>query len=58
VGFGFSLGSWFALLCLVIPVVAVFSWRIYVEERALSEALGDAYRHYMARTRRLIPFLY
>ncbi|HEY2125279.1 MAG TPA: isoprenylcysteine carboxylmethyltransferase family protein [Chthoniobacterales bacterium] len=58
VGFGLSLGSWVALICLVIPTTAVFSWRIYVEERALSEALGDAYRQYMARTRRLIPFLY
>ena len=58
VGFGFSLGNWLTLLCLLIPVSAVFSWRIRVEERALSEALGDSYRDYMARTRRLIPFIY
>jgi protein-S-isoprenylcysteine O-methyltransferase len=58
VGFALSLGSWLSLLCLVIPIIAVFSWRIHVEERALCEALGDSYRHYMARTRRLIPFVY
>jgi protein-S-isoprenylcysteine O-methyltransferase len=58
VGFALSLGSWLSLLCLVIPIMPVFSWRIYVEERALGEALGDSYRQYMARTRRLIPFVY
>jgi protein-S-isoprenylcysteine O-methyltransferase Ste14 len=29
-----------------------------VEERALSQALGEAYRRYMARTKRLIPGVY
>lgn len=58
VGFGLSLGNWLALLCLVLPLTAAFYWRIRVEEQALTEALGDPYRHYMARTKRLVPFLY
>jgi protein-S-isoprenylcysteine O-methyltransferase Ste14 len=37
-------------LCLV--------WRIHVEEGALLKALGEQYRHYMRRTRRLIPAVY
>jgi protein-S-isoprenylcysteine O-methyltransferase Ste14 len=29
-----------------------------VEEHALTEALGDPYRVYMRRTKRLVPFVY
>jgi protein-S-isoprenylcysteine O-methyltransferase Ste14 len=56
---GFLLAStnWLALAALV-PVVAAFLYRIGVEERALTDALGDAYRSYMRRTKRLVPFLY
>ena len=57
-GFGLALGSWLALLCLLLPITAAFLWRIRVEEQALSEALGDAYGQYMRRTKRLVPFVY
>jgi protein-S-isoprenylcysteine O-methyltransferase len=57
-GFGFSLGNWLSILCLMVPIVAAFMWRIHVEERALTEALGDDYRAYMQRTKRLIPLVY
>ena len=29
-----------------------------VEEEALSRALGERYREYMKRTKRLVPFIY
>ena len=58
VGFGLALGSWLALLCLILPITAAFLWRVRVEEQALTEALGDAYREYMLRTKRLVPFVY
>jgi protein-S-isoprenylcysteine O-methyltransferase len=58
VGFGLSLGSWLVVLCLILPITAVFLWRIRVEENALLDGLGDRYRVYMSRTRRLIPFVY
>jgi protein-S-isoprenylcysteine O-methyltransferase Ste14 len=45
-----------SLLALV-PALIGFAYRIRVEEAVLSENLGDAYRSYMRRTRRLIPFL-
>jgi protein-S-isoprenylcysteine O-methyltransferase len=58
VGYGLCLRNWVALLVLLGPIAAAFLWRIRVEERALNEALGDEYRSYAARTKRLIPFVY
>ena len=56
--FGILLGStnWLALACflLVIPGTA---YRIAVEEKALADGLGQSYRDYMRRTKRLIPYL-
>jgi protein-S-isoprenylcysteine O-methyltransferase len=57
-GFGFCLGNWMSILCVLVLIVAAFMWRIQVEERALSDALGEDYRAYMRRTKRLIPFVY
>jgi protein-S-isoprenylcysteine O-methyltransferase len=58
VGFGLCLGNWLSLLLITLPISAAFLWRIRVEERALLEALGDNYRAYMERTKRLLPFVY
>ena len=58
IGFGLSLANWASLLVLIIPTFAVHWWRMRIEENALLEAFGDAYRNYMARTKRLIPFIY
>jgi protein-S-isoprenylcysteine O-methyltransferase len=58
VGFGLCLRNWMALLILVLPITAAFLWRIQVEERALTDALGDGYRQYANRTKRLVPFVY
>ncbi len=57
-GMGLALTNWASLIAaLVIPAVG-FLYRISIEERVLVEALGDPYREYMQRTRRLIPFLW
>jgi len=53
---GYS-GALLAILGLV-PIAAVFLWRISVEEHALSAALREEYSAYMRHTRRLLPFLY
>ena len=49
--------SWIALppMPLLIPLIV---YRMRIEERLLLEEFGDDYRAYMARTKRLIPFLY
>jgi protein-S-isoprenylcysteine O-methyltransferase len=58
VGFGLCLHNWISFAVLLVPIVAAFLWRIHVEERALSDALGEDYREYAAGTKRLIPFVW
>jgi protein-S-isoprenylcysteine O-methyltransferase Ste14 len=48
--------NWLSLVCYLL-VIGGYGYRIRVEERALAEDLGDEYRGYMRRTKRLIPFL-
>jgi protein-S-isoprenylcysteine O-methyltransferase Ste14 len=54
-GCGLAAGNWLALaVCAMLPLAALL-WRIHVEEAELTRVLGDRYRAYQARTRRLIP---
>lgn len=57
-GLGLLTRNWLSALLLVVPITAVFLWRINVEEHALSAALREEYSAYMRHTRRLVPFLY
>lgn len=57
-GLGFALGNWGALVVMLSPIVAALIRRINVEEEALSAALGETYRAYARRTKRLFPGLY
>jgi protein-S-isoprenylcysteine O-methyltransferase Ste14 len=55
VGFGIAFASWlFLVLCAVLPSLAQLR-RIKVEESELVRVLGEPYRAYSARTKRLIP---
>jgi protein-S-isoprenylcysteine O-methyltransferase Ste14 len=57
-GAGLGAGDWLALaVFLVLPLPALL-WRIHVEEAELTSVLGDPYRAYQARSRRLIPGLW
>jgi protein-S-isoprenylcysteine O-methyltransferase len=58
IGLGITYANWLALIIMVLPALAAFMRRMGVEEAALSQALGERYTHYMARTRRLIPGVY
>jgi protein-S-isoprenylcysteine O-methyltransferase Ste14 len=44
-------------LAALLLAAAGYAYRIRVEEQALAQGLGDAYRAYMRRTKRLLPFL-
>jgi len=57
-GIGFGLGSWGSATLLVVSSVAVYSYRMAVEERALLSAVGEPYREFMRTRKRLIPYLY
>ena len=57
-GLGFCFGNWLSILFLTVPIIGAFLWRIRIEESALTQALGNDYRAYMQRTKRLIPWVY
>jgi protein-S-isoprenylcysteine O-methyltransferase len=57
-GLALCLANWASLAVIVVPVFLVFLRRMQVEEGALLQALGDQYRDYMNRTKRLIPAVY
>jgi protein-S-isoprenylcysteine O-methyltransferase Ste14 len=55
IGLGIALDDWLSLLILaVLPLTGILV-RIRYEESVLTEALGDDYREYAARTPRLVP---
>ncbi|PTR30317.1 protein-S-isoprenylcysteine O-methyltransferase Ste14 [Rhodococcus sp. OK519] len=55
-GFTIAYTNWLAPLT-VLGLAAAYVVRIPHEERVLVEGLGEPYRQYMHRTRRLIPFV-
>jgi protein-S-isoprenylcysteine O-methyltransferase len=58
IGFALVLRSWVSVIVIFLPIALAFLYRIRVEERALAQALGESYRAYVERTKRLIPFVY
>ncbi|MGH8160559.1 MAG: methyltransferase family protein, partial [Gammaproteobacteria bacterium] len=58
VGFGLATTNWLSLLLVLACSLVGYSYRVHVEEQALCDALGEAYRDYMHRTRRFIPFVW
>jgi protein-S-isoprenylcysteine O-methyltransferase Ste14 len=57
-GIGLALGNWAGLFALLACAGTGYAYRMYVEEAALVGALGEPYKAYMHRTRRLLPFLF
>jgi len=59
-GVGIGLSMRYALGPAIIggAMLASYLIRIAVEEPALAEGIGEPYRAYMARTKRLIPFIW
>ena len=58
VGIALALTNWLSLGIVVVAITATYAYRIHVEERVLLETLGERYRQYMRRTKRLVPFLF
>ena len=57
-GFGVLSGSLVVALIFPVMFIAVYLYRISVEERMLVGVLGDSYVHYQQRTHKLVPFVY
>jgi protein-S-isoprenylcysteine O-methyltransferase Ste14 len=55
IGFGLALGNWLSLVILVVLPPIVILRRIRVEEDQLIAVMGQRYRDYRARTKRLVP---
>jgi protein-S-isoprenylcysteine O-methyltransferase Ste14 len=58
IGISTSLSNWLSILVMMIPVTLGYLYRISVEERFMSEQLGEDYLKYQARTKKIIPMLY
>jgi len=58
VGLGLCGGNLLSLMVMLVPIGAAFLHRIAIEEAALTAALGARYADYVARTKRLVPFVY
>jgi len=56
-GYGLALTNWLSVLIMLTVFFKIYMVRMLVEESALTEALGDEYRQYMRRTKRIIPFV-
>ncbi|MFZ5942252.1 MAG: methyltransferase family protein [Bacteroidota bacterium] len=57
-GFGISLNNWLSLAVAFLPVLAVFLYRIHVEEKTLTDRFGEEYVEYQKNSYRLLPWIY
>jgi protein-S-isoprenylcysteine O-methyltransferase Ste14 len=57
-GIGLMSANWVGLAALALLPLALFVWRIHIEENALLATLGDRYRAYAAQHKRLVPLVW
>lgn len=57
-GLSISLSNWLSVILMMIPVTAGYVYRIIIEEKFLAEKMGDIYKNYKKRTKRLIPGIF
>ena len=58
IGLGLAVQSWVSVLLLFVVMTAALTYRTRIEEKFLLSELGDEYVRYMARTKRLVPFVW
>ena len=56
-GIGIALANWASVAILIFVSVAVYSYRIAVEEKALLETIGEPYAKYIRTRKRFVPFI-
>jgi protein-S-isoprenylcysteine O-methyltransferase Ste14 len=57
-GAALATANWIAIVLIIPLMVAAYTYRIRHEETMLLVTCGEQYRNYVARTRKLIPFIY
>jgi protein-S-isoprenylcysteine O-methyltransferase Ste14 len=57
-GIATTLSNWLSILCMIVPVLLGYIYRMHVEEKFLIEQMGQKYLDYQKRTKRLIPMIY
>ena len=57
-GLGLAMTNWLSLVLVVLGTLIGYEYRVRVEERALCEGIGNAYREYMRRTKRFVPHVW
>jgi protein-S-isoprenylcysteine O-methyltransferase len=58
IGSGLALTNWLATVVVALLMVAVYRYRIRMEEAMLLTTFGEGYRRYRRHTWKLLPFLY
>jgi protein-S-isoprenylcysteine O-methyltransferase Ste14 len=58
IGLGMVFSNYLSILIIFVPICIAFLYRIKVEEKALTAALGNEYLDYCQSTKRLIPGIF
>jgi protein-S-isoprenylcysteine O-methyltransferase Ste14 len=56
-GIGLSFGNWIGFVLLMVSVLVGYIYRVRVEEKALTETIGEPYIAFMKTRRRFIPYV-
>ena len=57
-GISISISNWLSILLMMVPITLGYLYRIKVEEKFMTDQLGEDYKNYQDRTKRIIPMLY
>jgi protein-S-isoprenylcysteine O-methyltransferase Ste14 len=58
VGYSLAAGNWISLIVAILLPTAALLHRIRIEEVALVQGMGDEYREYQKKTKKLIPLIW
>ena len=57
-GISISLSNWLSVILMLLSTLVGYVNRIRVEEKFITEEMGDIYSNYQKRTKKLIPKIY
>ena len=57
-GIATALSNWLTILCMMVPILAAYLYRIGVEEKFMASQMGARYTEYKKKTKKLIPGIF